>query len=210
MPAAEIDQVSKTTKWKSVSKIPGFPLKSFAELQKAVSERKASIGVDTLAAAEWASEAMTGLRRIVITLLSLLLVAAAVAAVVTALWTQNYLLLLALPVQAAMFYFSQPGSPVSQWVTLGGIALVLIFIEFLLRRSPTSATIAAYAVLTFAAVRASAFITSSAFRRVLIKDEKLFLEAYHRHACTVRDNETKKIYEYGSATKSNAKRIEQG
>jgi len=157
-----------------------------------------SIGVDPLAAAEWASKAMKGFRQVMVAALSLLLVAAAVAAVVTAFWVGNYWLLLALPVQAAMFYFSQPGSPVSQWVTLGGLALMILFIEFLLRRSPTSATIAAYAVLTFAAVRASAFITSSTFRRALLADERLFLEAYGEYACTVRDNETKKVYEYDS------------
>lgn len=199
--SAEVDQVSKAAKWKSVSKIPGFPFKSFAELQKAISERKATIGIDPLAAAEWASVSMTGVKRATVTTLSLLLICAAIAALVTALWTNNYWLILALPVQAAMFYFSQPGSPVSQWVTLGGIALVIVFLEFLLKRLPTSATIAAYAVLTFAAVRASGFITNSAFRKALLADERLFLEAYTVHACTVRDNETKKIYEYNSSSR---------
>lgn len=199
MPAAETDQVSKATKWKSVSKISGFPFKSFAELQRAVSERKASIGVDSLAAAQWASEMMTGFRRTAIAALSLLLIAAAVAALATALWTANYWLLLALPVQALMFYLSQPSSSLSQWVTIGGVALVILFLEFLLKRSPTAATIAAYAVLTFAAVRASSFITGSAFRRALLADERLFLEAYISRACTVRDNETKKTYEYDSS-----------
>jgi hypothetical protein len=199
--SAEVDSASKLSKWKSVSKIPRFPFRSFAELQRAASERKATIGVDPLAAAEWANVSMTGVKRATVTMLSLLLVAAAVAAIVTAVWTNNYWLALALPVQAAMFYFSQPGSPVSQWVTLGGIALVIVFLEFLLKNSPTSATVAAYAVLTFAAVRASGFITNSAFRKALLADESLFLEAYQSHACTVRDNDTKEIYEYNSSSK---------
>lgn len=194
--SAEVDSANKATKWKSVSKIPGFPFKNFTELKSAVAARNATIGVDPLAAAEWASQSMTALKRTTITALSLLLIIAAIAAVVTAIWTKNYWLLLALPVQAAMFYFSQPGSPISQWVTLGGIALVIVFLEFLLKNSPTSATLAAYAVLTFAAVRASGFITSSAFRKAVLADERLFLEAYAAHACTIRDNDTKKIYEY--------------
>lgn len=198
MSATEADSVSKATKWESVSRIPGFPFKSFAALQKAMKERRAGLGVDPLAATEWAGEEMKGIRRATITALSLLLVIAALAAVITALWTENYWLLLALPAQAVMFYLAQPTSPISQWVTLGGVALMILFLEFLLKRSPTAATITVYAVLTFAAVRASSFITSSAFRRALLADEELFLIAYSHHACTVRDNETKKVYEHNT------------
>jgi hypothetical protein len=57
-----------------------------------------------------------------------------------------------------------------------------------------ASVLVAYAGLTFAAVRAAGFITGSAFRKALASDEDLFLGAYSERACTVRDNETKRVY----------------
>ncbi len=191
-----MNQSTQSVKWKSVAKIPGFAFRSFAELQTAVAKRKANLGVDALAAAEWADARLTGYRKALITGLSLLLLAAALAAIVAAFWTRNYWLLVAVPVQAATFYVSHPASPLRQWATLGGLASVILFGDFVLNRQATAATIVAYAALTFAAVRASGYVTNSAFRKSLLADEELFLHAYANHLCTVRDNETERVYEH--------------
>jgi hypothetical protein len=184
--------------WESVKDIPRFPFEDFSQLKAAIADRKATIGVDALAAARWADQSLGPAKRAVVTTLSLLLVAAAVAAVVAALWTSNYWLIAALPVQAGAFYLSHPSSPFREWATIAGVASLIIFIDFLFRGWVTAAVLVAYAGLTFASVRAAGFITTSAFRKALVSDEDLFLAAYRERACTVRDNQTKRIYEHGS------------
>lgn len=189
---------SRAGGWQSVAEIPGFPYESFDELKAAIADRKAAVGVDALAAAEWADRSLGGLKRATINAFSLLLIASALAAVVAAFWTRSYWLLAAPAVQAAAFYFSHPSSPAREWATLAGVASVIIFIDFLLRGWATASVLVAYAGLTFAAVRAAGFITSSAFRKALASDEDLFLSVYGERACTVRDNETKRVYRHGS------------
>ncbi len=176
--------------WRAVG-----PFKTFEDLSRAVSDRKITVGVDPLAAAEWAEAHLSRFKKTFVAALSLLLFIAAAASVVGALWYGNYWLLAAAPVQAAVFYFSQPALSFQRWATVGGVALVFLFIEFLLSGLITAATLTAYAGLTFAAVRASGFVTGSAFRKALMKDERMFLEAFGARICSVRDNETKKVYE---------------
>jgi hypothetical protein len=190
---------SRATRWRSVAEIPGFPYGSFAELKAAVAARKASLGVDSLAAAEWAESSVSGLKRVAVNAFSLLLIVSAIAAVVAAFWMRNYWLFAAPVVQAAAFFFSHPSSPAREWATLAGVASVIVFIDFLFRGWVTASLLVAYAGLTFAAVRAAGFITGSAFRRALASDEDLFLDAYSNRACTVRDNETKRIYRHRSS-----------
>lgn len=184
------------TKWQRVSDIPDFPFESFSELRRALESRKFSLGVDPLAAAEWAENHGGRLCRSVTAALSLLLLAAALASVVAALWARNYWLLAATPIMAAMFYLSDPSSPIHQWVTLAGAAMVPISLGFLFNGSATAAALAAYAALTFAAVRAAAFISGASFRRALASDETLFLASYARRACALRNNETKQTYSH--------------
>jgi hypothetical protein len=178
------------TSWRAVG-----PFKSFADLNQAVSDRKITVGVDPFVAAEWADAHLSRFKKFLIAALSLLLFLAAAAAVAGALWLGNYWLLAALPIQAAVFYLSQPALSFQRWATVGGVALVALFVEFLLSGMTTAATLVAYAGLTFAAVRMSGYITGSAFRKALMEDEQLFCEAYEARACSIRDNETKKVYE---------------
>jgi hypothetical protein len=102
--------------------------------------------------------------------------------------------LLALPIQALAFYGAHLDAPFRMWVTLAGVASLIIFIDFLFNQMPTAATLVAYAGLTFAAVRASSSITHSAFRKALTTNEELFLDAFANKACTIRDSKTKQVY----------------
>jgi hypothetical protein len=52
----------------------------------------------------------------------------------------------------------------------------------------------AYAGLTFAAVRAAAFISASAFRKALLSDARLFLAVYERGKCSLRNVRTKQEF----------------
>ena len=152
------------------------------------------MGVDSLAAAEWAGRHNTRVGKAIVAALSLLLVVAAIAAVVAVLWTREYWLLAALPIQAFTFYVSQSSSPIHKWVTVAGAASVPVFLDLLLNGLPVAATLVAYAGLTFAAVRAAGYITNSGFRKALLADERLFVEAFGERACTVRNNQTKVVY----------------
>src|SRR5215471_21822913 len=87
----------RTQEGPSVSDIPGFPYESYAELQQAASSRKANIGVDPLAAAEWSAQHAAGPARIAVSVLSVLLVAAGAAALVASIVTHDYLLIAAVP-----------------------------------------------------------------------------------------------------------------
>ena len=127
--------------------------------------------------------------------LSLLLFVAAIAAAVAAFWLENYWLLAAVPIQALSFYLSQPSSPIRKWMTVIGAASIIIFANLLFNRMTTAATLVAYAGLTFAAVRAAAYIADSALRKALLADERMFLLAYNRRACTLRNNRTKEVYQ---------------
>src|SRR5262245_53909136 len=171
--------------WKNVGEIPGFPFDTYAELQQAVSSRKANIGVDALIAANWADRCLGGASKGVVSGLSLLLVVAAFVSMIAAFWLKNYWLLAAIPLQMVAFYFSHPASSIRKWVTIAGIASVLVFADLVLNGLPTAALLLAYAGLTFAAVRAAGFITNSAFRKALLADEKLFLAAFANRACTI-------------------------
>lgn len=179
----------------TVAQIPGLPFDTFEELQTAVSKRSFSLGVDSLAAAEWLDKSDLRVKKSVVVALSLLLFVAAIAAAVAAFWIGNYWLLAAVPIQAISFYLSQPSSPIRKWITVAGAASIIIFANLLFNRSTTAATLVAYAGLTFAAVRAAAYIADSAFRKALLSDERLFLLAYDRRACTLRNNRTKDVYQ---------------
>ncbi|HMG34549.1 MAG TPA: hypothetical protein VKM94_11475 [Blastocatellia bacterium] len=178
------------TNYNSLSDIPRFPFEQFDELQAAVAARSFNVGVDSFAAAEWANREASRVRKIIVALLSLLLLVAAAASVGAALLTKNYWLLLAIPVQAFSFYLSQPSSPIRKWVTLAGALSLAVFLDFLLNRWVTAATLVAYAGLTFASVRAAAFINNSAFRKAVLSDEQMFLSVYSRGACSLRNNRT--------------------
>src|SRR4030095_10424270 len=136
----------------------------------------------------------TRFNKAVIATLSLLLVIAAVASVVTAILTREYWLLAAMPIQAVVFYLSHPASPIHKWVTVGGAVSFAVFLDLLFNGLPIAAALVAYAGLTFAAVRAAGYITNSAFRKALLSDEDLFLAAYANGACTLRNNQTKRVY----------------
>jgi hypothetical protein len=181
----------------SVQDIPGFPYGSFAELQQAAARRKANIGVDSLAAAEWSDGHASGPARIAVTLLSVLLVSAGTAALVAALVTRDYLLIAAIPVMAIAFFFSNPGYKYHKQAAVAVAAVVAVFVDMLVNGFVTPAVIAAYAALTFAAVRAAGMLTNSAFRRYLLDDEANFLEAFRTGACSLRDNKTDQVYIHG-------------
>jgi len=190
----ENDLRDASLQFSSVADIPGFPFESFEQLQAAVAIRSFTIGVDALAAAEWADKFNTKLNRFVITALSLLLVAASLAAIAAAVIIREYLLLAALPIVGVSFYVSHPASPIRKWVTLGGAITVAAFLDLLLNGFPIAATLVAYAGLTFAAVRAAGYVSNSAFRKALLSDESLFLAAYANGVCTIRNNQTKRVY----------------
>ena len=191
----EVD--NRRVQWSCVGDIPDFPVESFEELQAVVSEKKYRLGVDSLAAARWSERLASGYRKLGVNLLSVLLIAAAAASVITALWTRDYWLLAAIPIMAASFYFSDPSSRIATWVTVGGAVSVVAFFNLLLNGLIDAATLVAYAGLTFAAVRAAAFINNSSFRRALMSDEALFVIAYQNGACSVRKGKDGMVYSYG-------------
>lgn len=180
--------------WESVGEIPRFPFESFDQITAAVAIRSFNIGVNSLAAAKWSAQFNTTLRKATIAALSMLLLIAALASVVAAVLTGEYWLLAAAPIQAFAFYLSHPASPIHKWVTIGGAVSVALFLDLLLNGLPIAATLVAYAGLTFAAVRAAGYIANSAFRKALLSDEDLFLAAYANGACTLRNNQTKRVY----------------
>jgi hypothetical protein len=193
--AAELQTKSSGKPRSFASAMKDLPVKNFAELQSAVAAKRFSIGVDPLSAAQWSAADNNGLNKVMIHGLSILLILAAVTSIVAAFAIGNYWLLLALPIQALAFYLSHLDAPFKMWVTVAGVASLVVFLDFLFNQLPTAATLVAYAGLTFAAVRATSSINNSAFRKALMTDEVLFLEALANRACTIRDNETKKVYE---------------
>lgn len=180
--------------WESVGDIPRFPFENFEQMRSAAAIGSFNIGVDSLAAAEWSEHFNTTFKKAIIAALSILLLIAALASVVAAVLTREYWLLAAAPIQAFAFYLSHPASPIHKWVTIGGAVSVALFLDLLLNGLPIAAALVAYAGLTFAAVRAAGYTTNSAFRKALLSDEDLFLAAYANGACTLRNNQTKRVY----------------
>ena len=180
--------------WEKIGEIPGFPFEAFDEMCAAVAIRSFNIGVDSLAAAEWSEQCGKRTRKVIVAALSFLLIIAAAASVVAVILTREYWLLAAAPIQAFAFYLSHPASPIHKWVTIGGAVSVAVFLDFLFNALPIAAALVAYAGLTFAAVRAAGYITNSAFRKALLSNEDLFLAAYANGACTLRNNQTKRVY----------------
>jgi hypothetical protein len=181
----------------TVTEIPGFPYRSFAALQQAAAAKKANIGVNPLAAAEWCDAQATGPARFAVTVLSVLLIAAGGVALVAALVMRDYLLIAAIPAMALAFYFSNPGYKYHKQVTVAVAAVVAVFVDMLVNGFVTPSIIAAYAALTFGAVRAAGILTNSAFRRHLLSDEASFLEAFRNGSCSLRDNKTEQVYIHG-------------
>jgi len=189
----ELDQRAP---WVSAGEIPGFPFDDFEQMRAAVKYGSFNIGVDPLAASEWADASQRGAGRYLISGLSILLVLAALAAVAGAVFFGNYWLLLAIPIQVASFYLSHPSSPFRKAATVAGALSVYAVLDLLLRRMPAAALLVAYGGLTFAAVRIAAFLSNSAFRKALLSDERLFLTAYASRACTLRNKETGAVHGY--------------
>lgn len=192
--ATVIGRPEAQPEWKTVGGIPDFPFETFDQMQAAAAIKSFNLGVDPLAAAEWSSRFNNGTRKAAVAALSLLLVVAAAASVVAAMVTGNYWLFAAVPIQAAAFQVSHPASPIRKWITVGGAVSLIAFVDLLFNGWVTAATLVAYAGLTFAAVRAAAFITNSSFRKALLRDEELFLAAFASGACTLRNNRTKRVY----------------
>lgn len=192
--ATVIDRTEAQPEWEAVADLPGFPFETFDQLQAAAAIKSFNIGVDPLAAANWSSTFNSGIRKAVVAALSLLLVIAAAASVITALATSNPWLFAAVPIQVAAFYVSHPASKIRKWVTIAGAVSVVVFVDLLFNGWVTAAALVAYAGLTFAAVRAAAFITNASFRKALLGDEELFLAAFSSGACTLRNNRTKRVY----------------
>jgi len=180
--------------WESIGEIPRFPFEDFEQLRAAIAIRSFNIGVDSLSAAEWSERFNTRFKKVIIGALSLLIVVAGLASIVAALITHEYWLLAAAPIQALVFYLSHPASPIHRWVTVGGAVSMAVFLDLLFNGLPIAAALAAYAGLTFAAVRSAGYITNSAFRKALLRDEQLFVAAYANGACTLRNNQTKRVY----------------
>ena len=178
----------------SIGDINGFPFETFEELQAAVAIRSFNVGVDALAAARWSDNFNSPIKRAVVTALSLLLLGAGLAAIVAAFVTNDYWLLAAVPIQAFAFYTSHPASPIRKWVTIGGALSVAGFLDLLLNGFLIAATLVAYAGLTFAAVRAAGYISNSGFRKAILSDERLFLDAYAEGECTLRNNRSGRVY----------------
>ena len=178
----------------SVAEINNFPFETFEQLQAAVAIRSFNVGVDALAAAKWSDSFNSKIKKAVVTALSLLLLAAALAAIVAAFVTGDYWLIAALPIQAVTFYTAHPASLIRKWVTVAGALSIAAFIDLLLNGFLIAATLVAYAGLTFAAVRAAGYISNSGFRKAILSDERLFLEAYSRSECTVRNNQSGRVY----------------
>lgn len=193
-PRSREGRAIRTNGREKIADIPGFPFDTFEELQTAVAKRSFSLGVDSLAAAEWLDRSNLRFKKGVVVALSLLLFVAAIAAAVAAFWLGDYWLLAAVPIQALAFYLSQPSSPFRKWITVAGVASIIVFANLLFNRMTTAATLVAYAGLTFAAVRAAGYIADSAFRKALLSDERLFLLAYNQCACTLRNSRTKEVY----------------
>lgn len=189
-----INRGAESPEWQSVRDIPGLPFDTFEELQAAVRAKSFNMGVHPLAAAEWSNRFNTRLNKIITASLSILLVVAALAAVVAAFVIPDYWLLTALPAQAIAFYVSHPASPLRKWVTVAGAASVAVFVNLLFNGSTTAATVVAYAGLTFAAVRAAGFISNSCFRKAILADEGMFLTAFASRLCTLRNNQTERVY----------------
>lgn len=177
-----------------VSEIPGFPFRSFNDLQAAVSEKKIDIGVNPLAAARWSDSSSTPTVRILVTSLSVLLIVAALSAVIVAIFGHLYWVAAAVPAMAITFYFSDPSSQYRKWVTIGGAASIAVFLDLLVTGLIEPALIVAYVGLTFAAVRAAGFAANSSFRRAILKDEESFVRAYCEGQCSIRDDTTKRTY----------------
>jgi hypothetical protein len=193
---AEIEPIISSDNQPDFKAVKGqLPFRSFQEFQSAIADKKFNIGVDPLAAAEWSATQGTTIKRYLISALSILLILAAIAAIIVAIFTQNYWLLLALPIQAAVFYLANSNTAIRLWVTVAGVVSLIYFFNLLLNEMPTAATLVAYGGLTFAAVRASSSLTNAAFRKALVKDQALFVEAFINRACTLRDNKTKQVYE---------------
>jgi hypothetical protein len=191
---AKVGEAETALNWNQSSAIDDLPFSSFAEFQTAVNNKSFGVGVDSLAAARW-SDTSTGLgRRAVVSVLSLLLVTAAIASVVVAFSAENYWLLAALPIQGAAFYLSDSGHQWRKWVTIGGVASLIVFVNLLLNHHSTAAVLTSYAGLTFATVRAAGFMVNSAFRRALIANEELFLIAYENGACKLREKSSGRVY----------------
>ncbi len=180
--------------WERIGDIPRFPFENLEQMRAAVAIGSFNIGVDSLAAAEWSEKFNTGSKKGIIAALSILLLIAALASVVAAVLSREYWLLAAAPIQALVFYLSHPASPIHKWVTIGGAVSVAVFLDLLLNGLPTAAALVAYAGLTFAAVRAAGYTANAAFRKALLSDENLFLAAYANGACTLRNNQTKRVY----------------
>jgi hypothetical protein len=182
------------TRWQRVAEIPDFPFSAFRDLQKGINERRYSLGVDSLAAAELASRFSSKLGNLVIKLLSLLLCAIMLFAVASAIWLHNYWLLAGVPIIAVMFFVSTPAARWRRAVTVAGALAVLLSLDLWLREEETLAYLVGFAAITFIAVRLAGYITRTSLCEAIMESEELFLYMYERAICTVRDNRSGAIW----------------
>jgi len=187
-------QIFQPGKWKAVGEIPDFPFKTFEELQQAIKSRSHSLGIDSLAAAQWGTQLNSGFKKALLIILSVGLYAVALGCVVAAILLRNYWLLAGIPIVVIMFLISETSSPLRRAVTAAGFLSVLASVDLLLRGFNTLSWLLAIGAVTFIAVRAANLINHSSFRDAVTSTETAFLYMYEKAGCTIRDNKTGRVF----------------
>ncbi len=190
----QLDLAITPTRWQTVAEIPSFPFHTFEELQQALTDRRYSLGVDSLAAAELAGTFSSRLGNLVIGLLSLLLCLAALLALLLAVWLGNYWLLAGVPIIAIYFFASAPTVPWRRIMSVVGGFTILLALDFWLRDLNTPAYLVGFGAFTFLAVRLANYITRTSLCEAITSTETIFLFMYEQAICTLRDNKTGQVY----------------
>lgn len=199
MATTDIIGTLAASKWQRVADIPEFPFDNFSDLQKALKDKSYSLGIDSLAAANWGTSFTTGLGRSVITLMSLLVCLSILAAPAIALWLKDYWLIAGVPIIAVMFFVSAPDVRGRRVVTVFGVLAVLLAADLWLRELYTLAWLVGFGAFTFIAVRVASYITHTSMRDAITSRENVFLFMYEQASCSLRDNKTGQIYTNSSS-----------
>jgi hypothetical protein len=182
--------------WSSIAEIPEFPTSNFVDLRTRVFERCYTLGIDYSVANQIAHSVCGTPYSCAVLMMGALPYLVVVALVVAVFVTFNLRLLFGIPIAVFAFVMANPIIPVRRAMTVFAVLVSLVMVGAALGAYPTVAWLCAVFVSIFMVIRLFYSANARALRLAALDSEALFLFLYENHGCTVRDNETGRIYSF--------------
>jgi uncharacterized protein (DUF697 family) len=185
-------------RWRTIDDVPGFPVATFADLQRELNAGRYTLGIDPSVANLMAPRMASSGRTVVTSTLMYAPFLAALGCLIAAVALREYLLLIGLPIAAAAFLLANPLNPLKRLMSLVFWLVLLVFAAALVWNYYLLAGITGVFLVPFITMPFLYAMNSSLLLEKAREVEDLFLFLLERGALSMRDNSTGQVVEVSS------------